>query len=52
MPLFTICNKSQLFRTEWMSLLSFNPMAEFVHIWPKDGLKQPSIFLVYTLMYS
>jgi len=23
----------------------FNPTFEFVHIWPKVGLKQPSIFL-------
>jgi len=25
--------------------MSFNPMAGFVHIWPKVGLKQPSILL-------
>jgi len=27
-----------------LNFLKFNPMAGFVHIWPKIGLKQPSIF--------
>jgi len=30
----------------------FNPMAEFVHILPKIGLKQPSIFLSVQLNLS
>jgi len=37
---------------------TFNPMAGFVHIWPKIGLKQPSIFFVsspqneHSIIYS
>jgi len=32
--------------SHWVTFLNhiFNPMFEFVHIWPKIGLKQPSIF--------
>jgi len=34
--------------SHWVTFLNdniFNPMAGFVHILPKIGLKQPSIFL-------
>jgi len=33
--------------SHWVTFLNyiFNPMAGFVHILPKNGLKQPSIFL-------
>jgi len=36
-----------------MVIKKMNPMAGFVHIWPKVGSKQPSIFIVknYTIYF-